>query len=480
MPNRPLSAIIDVLSRDSRVRENTSDAVSYLLDLLYYGEFRIFEQVSSSLDALDFVNLVGIKSGPNAKGAPLWLVSCVGTGSSPVPSHWASTGGDMFEPSVNAQTGLLHGLGTNSGKLDFILKILAASRLKAAELTRPVAVIGLFGEESRSTGLRTLVDQGDVPGTALFSAPTNLDVWTHHPGCIAVKLEVERRVRHRRMPPTRGIFELNVPGSSAHAQWPGSGLDACQRALDILQMLRAHGDLRVLVFDAGEGGNRIAGKCTLTVATSYAELPSLPRDVSVTPLGDGVSLPFPIDALLNGWLTARDAASAAVADILATTTDAATATITRKSAHTGWLASGRDVMAGVVTFWTAPGQSGRTQDIVEAFAHAAQNALRGQEELALSIQVLQDRPALAPTPPGPLRAALAGACRDSGLRPAFTGGRITSDAGLLAAAGAECLAFGPGRSGAELYRDDESVPLVQVNKTVEVYDALLKRLCTAQ
>jgi len=477
MPNRPLSALIEALSRDSRVRHNTTEAVSYLLDLLYYGEFRIFEQVSSSIDNLDTINLVGVKSGPHSQGAPLWLVSCVGTGSDPVPSNWASTGGDMFKPRVDRATGMLHGLGANSGKVDFMLKVLAASRLNAMDLKRPIAVIGLFNEETRSTGLRALIEGRPAPAAALVGAPTNLELWTRHPGCIALRLEVSRRVRHRRMPPTRGIFNLSIEhGASSHAQWAPRGTDSVTRGLDLLATLRAHGDLRVLMFDAGEGGNRAGAGCSMTVATSYDELPPLPRHVSVNALGDGVSLPFPVDALMKGWLKAHDAASSAVHELMAANPSPMSKTLRRE--HVGWLASGRDMMAGVVTFWTGPGQTGRTQELVEAFARSAQQALTGQEELELSIQVLQDRPAFEAPPErrGPLYEAFDLTSRDNGITPVKTSGRLTTDAGLLAAAGAETIVFGPGNGGA-LYRDDEGVPMRQIEAALALYEGVLARWC---
>lgn len=478
MAAQPLSALIEALRRDSRIRQNASDAVSYLLDLLYYSEFRIFEQVASTIDGGDTVNLVGVKSGPNSNGAPLWLVSCVGTGSDPIPSRWDTTDGDMFAPRIDHQTGLLHGLGVNSGKLDFVLKVLAASRLKTLDLRRPLSVIALFGEEAFSSGLRGLLDGRQAPGAALVSAPTNLELCTRHPGCLSVRLEVSRRIRHRRMPPSQGIFEFNYHSESWHAQAGPDGGDAVERAFDLLERLRAHGDVRVLVMDAGEAGNRIGGRFTMTVATSKAALPELPRDISVKTLDDGVSLPFPVDALLEGWMKARNAGQQAVMNLL-NPPGAARDRSTIKPTHVGQLSTGRDRATGTCMFWPRREHAGQTRQFVEAFAAAAQHSLRGFDELEISIQVLQDRPAFDCSEhlDGPAYTSFRQACREHDVAPVTSASRVTTDAGLLAAVGVETIVYGPGIGAGGLYRDDEGIPLVQVERALRIYESFLRSWC---
>lgn len=479
MPTDPITAVTEVLRRDSRLRHSASDTISYLLDLLYYGEFQIFEQVSSS-GAMEFVNLVGVKAPDETREDALWLVSSVSTGAEPSPARWSSTGGDPLKPHVSERTGMIHGLGACSGKVDLVLKILAASRFHRSRLKRPVNIIALFGEEARSTGIRAMLDgRAARPAAAVVGAPTNLELWTHHPGCISLRLEVSRRVRHRRMPPTRGIFELVIPGRSAHAQYPGLGDDALTRGLEVLERLRAAGDVRVLIIDAGEAANRVPARCLLCVATSYETLPPLPDDVETRPMDDGVALPFPVDPLLDGWLTARAAAAEAVAGLLRTESNE-TAARPRIAMHTGWLASGRDSVIGLITYWTGPGVA--TRDVGEAFAAAVQQALVGRDEIEVAIQVTQDRPALAEVADrgaGSLLSAAGDSLRVAGVPPVVTGGIITSDAALLAEAGAETVVFGPGRWGADLYRDDEGVPLEHIRAAYRFYEDLVARWCLA-
>jgi len=476
MPIHPLQAAIDMLGRDSRLGHGASEVVSYLMDLLYYGEFAIFEQVSTG-GPHERVNLIGSKRGADPDAPPLWLISHLNSSSEPSPSHFASCDGNPFAGRARTASGLLHGLGAASGKVDVVLKILAASRFRLDELRRPIHVVALSGEEASGSGIRSLLATGPSPeGVALVGAPTNLELWTDHPGCIAVRLELSRRLRHRRMPPSRGFFELEVRGRSAHAQLPQIGDDAITRGLEVLDALRAAGEIRVLGFEAGEASNRVAGHCALRVATSYDDLPDLGPDVVARPIADGTALPFPLDHLFANWLTARDAGVAAVVERLGLMRNARAAR-PPVTAATGALHTDRNSVAGTIMLWTGPGVS--TQDVIEHFARAVQRALTGEDEVEVDIEVLQDRPALAaseghdPT----FLDATRYASNAAGLVPVFSGGVLTTDAALLRSAGIQTLVFGPGRGPGDLYRDDEALPLAHLEAAFRFYVAMIQRWC---
>ncbi|MGM0574611.1 MAG: M20/M25/M40 family metallo-hydrolase [Myxococcota bacterium] len=473
MPAPLLKAVCDVLRRDSRLGHGPTETINYLMDLLYYGDFAICEQVASTAHT-EFVNLIGVK-GPPGDAPPLWLLSCVASGTDPSPARWATTGGDPFGPRVDEQAGLVRGLGACSGKVDLVLKLLAASRIPSEELRRQVYVVALFGEEARGTGLRGVLHDHGQPGAVLMGAPTNLELWTDHPGCLILELALSRRVRHRRMPPSRGFFELRVPGRSAHAQAPGLGEDALSAGREVLDRLRAAGDVRILSMDAGEGANRVPGACRLVVATSYEDLPALPEGVEGAPLPDGASVPFPVDHLLEAWQEARDAAEEAISGGLASDRNAPAAR-PNPAVHTGSLTTGRDHVSGAVTLWTGPGVN--VHDLVERFAEAVGRALSGREDVAVDIHVAQDRPALTSDESGgPLLDTARDALRRVGVPPVVSGGRVTTDGGMTAPLRVPTLAFGPGRGPADLYRDDEAIPLLHLEKALAFYEQMIRGWC---
>ncbi len=473
MPAPLLDTVRQVLARDSRLGHDLSASINDLMDLLYYGEFSILEQVASGPGG-DVVNLVGRK-GPAGVGGGLWLMSCTATSGLPVPSRWASTAGDPFAARVDARSGLLYGLGAASEKVDFAVKLMAASTFPTETLKRPVAVVAMFGNEAVATGTPTVLGGNDLPDAILFGAPTNLELWTDHPGCVALNLRIEREVRYRRMPPSRGFFRVQVDGRSAHAQSPALGVDALERALALLEKWRRRGDVRVLAITSGESANRVSGHADLLLATSEESLPPLPGDVSAEPLADGATVPFPIDDLLDAWLTARDAGVAAVRAAQLVPANPSGARPTR-AAHLGSLTSDRDALVGSLVFWTGPGCDHRA--IVDAFAQAASAALTGREGLSLQIQMLQDRPAFQGREfAGALLPMAQRALAAAGIPPVLSAGCLTTDAGIANLRGIPTLVFGPGRGPDHLFRDDESTPLNHLEAAFQFYRELIRAWC---
>lgn len=482
MPTSPVRAVLEALSRDSRIRGGGSEATSFLMDLLYFGDFSVLEQVSSG-EAFERINLIGHK-GPTS-GPPLVLVSTVSTSVEPVPALWPSLEGDGMAARRSAGGARVFGLGANGGKVDAVLKILAGSRYRPEELSRPLYVVALSGEEAHGSGARSIIETLlPTGGRALVHAPTELALWTDHPGCISVRLTLTRRIRHRRMPPHAGFFEIRVQGRSAHALAPLTADepdDALARGLQVLDALRRHGDVRVLSIDGGEAANRVPGRCVLRVATSFETLPHLGRfgpSVEASPIADGTALPFPIDALFAAWMTGRDAGLAAIEARLGQLRNAPAAR-PPKGSWTGRLASDRDAITGSIMLWTGPGVD--TDDLCERFAQAVQQALVGQEEIEVQIDVVQDRPAFAGADGSEdfVRRAQSAASA-VGLELPVGGGHFTTDAGLFRAHGFDTLVFGPGGPLATLYRDDESIAVQRLEAAAAFYERIIRDLCVAR
>lgn len=485
MPASPFRAVLEALSRDSRIRGSGAEATSFLMDQLYFGDFNILEQVSSGSD-FDRVNLIGRK-GPAAhpvNAPPLWLVATVGTSVEPIPATWSSLEGDALAAKKSSDGKRLVGLGANGGKVDLVCKIAAASRFRAEELKRPIHLVALSGEEAHGSGVRgTLGMVEDGGGVALVHAPTSLQVWTDHPGCIALRLDLNRRVRHRRMPPHAGFWEVRIEGRSSHVLAPPAANaqasdDALTRGLAVLDAMKKPGEIRILSIDAGEAANRVPARCVLRLATSYATPPSLRAlgpNIEASPIQDGTALPFPIDGLFSAWFTARDAGLAAIESRLGTGRNAPHARPGRTS-WTGRVVSDRDAMSGWIMVWTGPGIDGA--DIVDRFAAAVQTALKGEEEIEVGIEVMQDRPAFAGSEGvDRLWPIVRRAADKEKLEVKAGGGCFTSDAGLLRAHGLETLVFGPGGPLTSLYRDDESIDIERIEAATRFYEHVIQAWC---
>ncbi|MFO0750210.1 MAG: M20/M25/M40 family metallo-hydrolase [Myxococcota bacterium] len=460
------------------------------MDQLYFGDFTILEQVSSG-EPFDRVNLIGRKGPPAhpVNAPPLWLIATVGTSVEPVPANWPSLEGDALAARKSNDGKRLIGLGANGGKVDLVTKIAAASRFRADELKRPIHIVALSGEEAHGSGIRGVLDMLEAAGgVALVHAPTSLQLWTDHPGCIALRLELTRRVRHRRMPPHAGFWEIRIEGRSAHALSPAVPSevrgappavdDALERGLAVLETMRQAGEIRILSIDAGEAANRVPARCTLRLATSFATPPSLkahgPR-IEASPIQDGTALPFPIDGLVSGWFAARDAGLAAIEPRLGTARNAPNAR-PPKTSWTGRVVSDRDAISGYIMLWTGPGVD--SSDLVERFAVAVQNALKGEEEIEVGIEVMQDRAAFAGQEGvDTLWPIVRRAAEKAGISSQTGAGLFTSDAGLVRAHGVEALVFGPGGTLASLYRDDESIEAARIETATAFYESVIQAWC---
>ena len=339
----------------------------------------------------------------------------------------------------------------------------------------------MSGGEGAASGARPLLDTLPAGGgLALLYAPTALALWTDHPGGLALRLELTRRVRHRRMPPHAGFFELTALSESRHALAPDApAADALAKLLETLEFIRTHTESRVLSLDAGEASNRTAGRASLIIATSSPTLPDLPVSlrgcVTAAPIPDGTTLPFPVDDLLGAWQSAFSAGLAAITPHLGLTRNAPQARPPRDHAL-GRLASTRDTLTGSFMVWTGPGVD--HHDLCERFADAAQRALTGHLELELQLDILHDRPAFAGSEGNERLATAFRAAAHSTRLPATTcGGLATTDAALFRAHGYETLAFGASGPLSALYTDNEAVATADLEQAINVYEHLIEAHC---
>jgi len=276
------------------------------------------------------------------------------------------------------------------------------------------------------------------------------------------------------MPPTRGIFQLEVYGRTAHAQQRHLGDDALQAALTLVDTLRESGDTRILSIQSGDQGIRIPGRCNLCIATGFDTLPALPDGVVAKPLDDGSVVPFPIDDMVGAW---SDAVCSANEALVTELEQMDWGTLERPPVlhHIGSLNSNRDRIQGQVIYWVPPGT--HTQAIAETIAQRLQDRLRGEGELEGEVKVIQDRRALHQVNQPEFLATAKRALQTIDIPPTVSQGYVTTDGGLLMEAGVQTLAFGPGHGVGHLYRDDECVPLAHIEACYNFYERFIREWC---
>jgi acetylornithine deacetylase/succinyl-diaminopimelate desuccinylase-like protein len=384
-------------------------------------------------------------------------------------------GGSGEQPRYDATTGRIHGAGSVSGRADLALKILAASRVPIDALKRPVCIAALQGHDGQGDAALDLVETPDTAaGVALVGGPTGLRLWSDHPGALTLRFSVLRHPRHRRMPPMRAFYGLRIPGRPGPHHYGDPASDPIARAADLLGTLGKRGSVHLLSIQADGSADQVPAEARLLVATNF-ELGNLDDDVAVEALADGASVPFPVDDLYAAWRRGTDAGVEAIAADLGVGRNLEAARPTQSS-HVGRLTTGVDRIDGTLTLPMGPGVDSGA--LVEAFGEAAAGSLAGSDDLELELRVLDARPALACRDSGAEWIALASEILDAqGLDSELGAGVLSSDAGRLTLHGVPALLFGPG-NGADLYGEEESVDVEELERALAFYEAMIRAWCT--
>ncbi|HEX4620433.1 MAG TPA: M20/M25/M40 family metallo-hydrolase, partial [Myxococcaceae bacterium] len=104
-------------------------------------------------------------------------------------------------------------------------------------------------------------------------------------------------------------------------------------------------------------------------------------------------------------------------------------------------------------------------------------ALAKEAGARLEVEINRASPAMELKEPSELLSAARAACRDVGLSDTPQCKPTNTEAGIFAAAGAEAIVFGPGRSTGNAHCANEHTLYSQMEKAIVFYRALIQRLC---
>ena len=120
----------------------------------------------------------------------------------------------------------------------------------------------------------------------------------------------------------------------------------------------------------------------------------------------------------------------------------------------------------------------RPEDLFAGFETQAR-ALARAAGAELTIEVNRASPAMELSEPSELLSEARAACRDVGLPDAPACKPTNTEAGIFAAAGAQAIVFGPGRSTGNAHCANEHNLASQLEKAIPFHQALIRRLCAA-
>jgi acetylornithine deacetylase/succinyl-diaminopimelate desuccinylase-like protein len=220
----------------------------------------ITQQVTHSLEAVSKrqFNVIGILGDPlvdrkTRKG--LLLASQLDTLPPGLPVAWVSTDGNPF--SATFHDGRVHGLGTASGKLDFLCKLRAVERFRERKLRMPIYLVGTCGDELGMLGTRYLIKSLALnPKRVLVGAPTGLRVVHAHKSHLALKVAVGFQQVEKDAKGFNRRVDLVSFGRAARSSEPDSGVNAASRMLRLLDAaVEAGFELRFSRLAGGDGGS---------------------------------------------------------------------------------------------------------------------------------------------------------------------------------------------------------------------------------
>jgi acetylornithine deacetylase/succinyl-diaminopimelate desuccinylase-like protein len=293
-----------LIAVDTSTAAGGAGVVALFRDMLYFGEFTVLEQ-SVWADGGEQSNIIGVRG---ELGTPGGLLLCASLRSDPpsAPETWTETLGSPLR--ATRRNGRIYGAGILSGKVDLLLKVVAAQRVPRAELVRPIYLAGLFGGElSGDAGGELLMQHPYVrPTAALVGHPTNLQLGTEHRGHQVLRWSIRRARNIWRQSPARAAWLVEFQGAPAHATAPQFGTNAIELALNALIPLVERGVASVHNLSGGLAANEVPGRCSALVLTTSEDPPTLGPHCVVSPAPETTEVSYPCNDALLQWAALRD------------------------------------------------------------------------------------------------------------------------------------------------------------------------------
>lgn len=350
---------------------------------------------------------------------------------------WTETRGDPFRPTE--RDGLLFGLGSADAKVDFVCKVAGLAQVDAAELKRPVRLVGSFGEEIGLIGARWLVHEGLTQGYrhALVGEPSELAAIRAHKGYAVFEAHIPLE---KHGPAPGRVVTQQFAGAQAHSSTPHLGKNAIEAALERL----AEADQRGFV--ALEGGgtvNQVPASCELSLVVDPGPEVTKGYRYDASPL-------IAFHSAWREWLAALAAVRDADFDPDHTVANLGSARLSEDRV--------------TLTFDVRPIPGVDPGEVVAPLTEFAE------------IVCLRTNPPLMTSPDAPLVRAIMAAQRSLGVGERVATKATCTEAGLLANSGLDAVVIGPGTSVGNVHRPNEHTRIVELGTARDLYSWVVREL----
>jgi succinyl-diaminopimelate desuccinylase len=374
---------------------------------------------------------------------------------------WTATGGNPYRPRRDGDR--LIGLGSADAKLDWLCKAEALRRAAAdGPLSRPVYLLGTWGEERGLGGARSFlaVDVVPRPAAALVGEPTECRLVTRHKGLLVGEIRLVAAPRPAPVTPL-AARTLRYRGRAAHSAAPAEGESAILKGLaDIAD------ETPVIAIRGGDAANRVAAWCEVEVASTRRRATPLADRApaaEVSPMSPGLF------AAVREFVTALGSLAAAGPRDSVFIPPGTTANV-------GVIEGRGDTLLLTFDLRALPGgDRGALRRSVEGLARDVETAYAGVQT---SVRFERDDPPLPPAPASLIDPALA-AMAAAGLPQTVATEAGCTEAGLYASNGIPAVVFGAGRARGNIHAPNEWTSVTELERATAFYTAFVRSFCRA-
>lgn len=398
--------------------------------------------------------------GGGTEGDPLLLVTHLDTVDPGPRDLWRT---DPFELTVEGDR--VVGLGVADVKLDALCKWAAVKRLQGTRLKRPFYFLGTYGEEAGLRGARAFAAAMPFrPYGVLCGEPSELVLCHAHKGYAVVRVRVRslQGTTFAQSPVALVAFE----GKAAHSSTPHLGVNAIDVALDAVAKA---GMPYAMAINGGASSNTIPARCEVAVYLRPGCGPSLWKVEARPPPPEetwaNVTTMLPtLLALRALWRTsvsqllpaedARFSPAGAVANVTRIRTEKDAVELTMDAR----LLPAHDV-----------------EGLLGRFKEAAERL--GEQAWEIAVDIDRRAGGMSMDLDDAFVRECGAALESVGLSPAPRAKPTSTEAGVFARVGVPALVFGPSPSTGNAHTANEYALIRQVERAIDAYEALLRRLC---
>ncbi len=254
----------ELIAINSTPDYGTSEIIE-LLHKILQGMGATIKEQRFDINGIQNHNILA-KFGPDFEGG-LLLSSSIETVEPGDPYLWKITDYDPYNMVIRGDN--IYGVGTSSGKLDWLCMVEAARSISNMKFKRPFYILATSGEHYGLVGAKVFTESNIVrPRFGIVGGPTRLKINYSAKGYIGFKFTL-RDVVLREPKAGKNLFRLLVNGKPAHSSVPSLGENAIEKALNLIsENGKITESIDVVSILGGDHINKVPDRCSIDIIGS--------------------------------------------------------------------------------------------------------------------------------------------------------------------------------------------------------------------